>query len=225
MGQGLAVGWPRAVWAAVAAGCCDTLLIVVGAAGVSGLLVGFPALRGVLLLGGAAFLGYLGVQSWWNTVGADRLQAGEVLSPGRIIRRTIAVSLLNPHAILDTVGVIGAAIAAQPSGSRTLFASGAVTATSDYDAVRETDTVLITLPTPLTRNREPDLSIVLGATRDLAVGAPSSRPAPVRPDASPAPALATREATPERGTRVGGGQPDVSRRPGQPNPRGARGGG
>ncbi len=48
-----------------------------------------------------------------------------------------------------------------------LVATGAVTATADYDAVRETDTVLITLPTPLTRNREPDLSIVLGATRDL----------------------------------------------------------
>jgi L-lysine exporter family protein LysE/ArgO len=128
VGQGLAVGWPRAVWSAVAAGCCDTLLIVVGAAGVSGLLGGFPALRGALLLGGAAFLGYLGVQSWRNTVGAERLQAGEALAPGRVIRRTVAVSLLNPHAILDTVGVIGAAIAAQPPSSRTLFASGAVTA-------------------------------------------------------------------------------------------------
>ncbi|MFN8186368.1 MAG: nucleotide sugar dehydrogenase [Gaiellales bacterium] len=49
-----------------------------------------------------------------------------------------------------------------------LVASGTVSATTDYDAVRETDTVLITVPTPLTRNREPDLSIVLGAARELA---------------------------------------------------------
>jgi UDP-N-acetyl-D-glucosamine dehydrogenase len=49
-----------------------------------------------------------------------------------------------------------------------LVESGALTATTDYDAVRETDAILIALPTPLTRNREPDLSIVLGATRRLA---------------------------------------------------------
>jgi len=60
VGQGLAVGWPRAGWAVVAAGSCDTLLILAGAAGVSGLLTGIPALRGALLLGGAAFLTYLG---------------------------------------------------------------------------------------------------------------------------------------------------------------------
>ena len=49
-----------------------------------------------------------------------------------------------------------------------LVASGALRATQDYDAVRETDAILIALPTPLTKNREPDLSIVLGATRELA---------------------------------------------------------
>jgi L-lysine exporter family protein LysE/ArgO len=128
VGQGLAVGWPRAGWAVVAAACCDTLLIVVGAAGVSGLLAGFPAVRGVLLLGGVAFLGYLGVRSWRDATGAERLHAGAALRPGRVVRRTVAVSLLNPHAILDTVGVIGAAVAAQPSGSRALFAFGTVTA-------------------------------------------------------------------------------------------------
>ena len=127
-GQGLAAGWPRAGWAVIAAGCCDTLLILAGAAGVSGLLAGFPAVRGTLLLGGAAFLGYLGVQSWRNAAGTELLQGGEPLGPARVIRRTVAVSLLNPHAILDTVGVIGAAVAAQPNGSRALFAFGTVTA-------------------------------------------------------------------------------------------------
>jgi UDP-N-acetyl-D-glucosamine dehydrogenase len=49
-----------------------------------------------------------------------------------------------------------------------LIGAGSLAATTDYDAVRETDAILIALPTPLTRNREPDLSIVLGATHELA---------------------------------------------------------
>jgi UDP-N-acetyl-D-glucosamine dehydrogenase len=50
---------------------------------------------------------------------------------------------------------------------RPLVESGALTATTDYQVVRETDTIVIALPTPLTRNREPDLSILLGATDAL----------------------------------------------------------
>ena len=49
-----------------------------------------------------------------------------------------------------------------------LVDSGALSATTDYDAVRDTDVILIAVPTPLTRNREPDLSIVLAATREVA---------------------------------------------------------
>jgi UDP-N-acetyl-D-glucosamine dehydrogenase len=49
-----------------------------------------------------------------------------------------------------------------------LVDSGALAATTDYDAVGEADAILIALPTPLTRNREPDLSIVLGAAHELA---------------------------------------------------------
>ena len=41
-------------------------------------------------------------------------------------------------------------------------------ATTDYDVLRDTDAILIALPTPLSRQREPDLSIVLGATREIA---------------------------------------------------------
>jgi UDP-N-acetyl-D-glucosamine dehydrogenase len=41
-------------------------------------------------------------------------------------------------------------------------------ATLDYDELREADSILIALPTPLSAQREPDLSIVLDATRDIA---------------------------------------------------------
>jgi UDP-N-acetyl-D-glucosamine dehydrogenase len=50
---------------------------------------------------------------------------------------------------------------------RPLVEAGTLAATTDYDAARETDSVVIALPTPLSVNREPDLSIVLGAVREL----------------------------------------------------------
>ncbi|MDQ2910608.1 MAG: nucleotide sugar dehydrogenase [Actinomycetota bacterium] len=45
---------------------------------------------------------------------------------------------------------------------------GRLSATTDYDALRETDAILIALPTPLSHQREPDLSIVLRAAADIA---------------------------------------------------------
>jgi UDP-N-acetyl-D-glucosamine dehydrogenase len=49
-----------------------------------------------------------------------------------------------------------------------LVAAGTLSATTDYDAAREAEAVVIALPTPLSANRQPDLSIVLGAARELA---------------------------------------------------------
>ena len=43
-----------------------------------------------------------------------------------------------------------------------------LTATTDYDLLREVETVIIALPTPLSKQREPDLTIVLSATREVA---------------------------------------------------------
>src|SRR6266516_4752593 len=41
-------------------------------------------------------------------------------------------------------------------------------ATTDYDAVAETDAILVALPTPLSKQREPDLSIVVSAVEGIA---------------------------------------------------------
>ena len=41
-------------------------------------------------------------------------------------------------------------------------------ATTDYDELREADAILIALPTPLSKQREPDLSIVNAATEEIA---------------------------------------------------------
>ena len=49
-----------------------------------------------------------------------------------------------------------------------LVEAGRLKATLDYDELHEADSILIALPTPLSDQREPDLSIVLDATRDIA---------------------------------------------------------
>jgi UDP-N-acetyl-D-glucosamine dehydrogenase len=49
-----------------------------------------------------------------------------------------------------------------------LVESGALSATTDYDAVAEAAAIVVALPTPLSANREPDLSIVLGAVAEIA---------------------------------------------------------
>jgi UDP-N-acetyl-D-glucosamine dehydrogenase len=51
---------------------------------------------------------------------------------------------------------------------RALVDSGAIDITSDYDALKEAGAILIALQTPLSAQREPDLSIVVGAVADIA---------------------------------------------------------
>jgi len=46
--------------------------------------------------------------------------------------------------------------------------AGRISATLDYEVVRDADAILVALATPLTKQREPDLSIVLDAARRVA---------------------------------------------------------
>jgi UDP-N-acetyl-D-glucosamine dehydrogenase len=60
-------------------------------------------------------------------------------------------------------------IADVPSeGLRALVESGSIEVTSDYDTLKEAQAILIALQTPLSPQREPDLTIVLGAVEDIA---------------------------------------------------------
>ncbi len=49
-----------------------------------------------------------------------------------------------------------------------LVAEGRLRATTDYDVIGASDAILIALPTPLSKQREPDLSIVKGAAAEIA---------------------------------------------------------
>ncbi|MGH9138645.1 MAG: LysE/ArgO family amino acid transporter [Acidimicrobiales bacterium] len=128
LNHGLQHRLPRSLWAAGAAATADTLLIVLGAAGASALVTEVPALRSTMVLVGVVFLLVL---SWHSLRGdADAVDDGRSapLRPRRTVAQGFGVSLLNPHAILDTVGVIGGAIAAQPVAARSPFAGGTIAA-------------------------------------------------------------------------------------------------
>jgi UDP-N-acetyl-D-glucosamine dehydrogenase len=55
-----------------------------------------------------------------------------------------------------------------PSASLARLIENGLTATTDYDRLRDADAILIALPTPLSKQREPDLSIVEHATAEIA---------------------------------------------------------
>ena len=50
-----------------------------------------------------------------------------------------------------------------------LVEGGQIRATTDYNEIRRADAILIALPTPLSKQREPDLSIVIGAAEQISV--------------------------------------------------------
>ena len=51
---------------------------------------------------------------------------------------------------------------------KALVDAGRVSATTDYDAMKDVDAILIALPTPLSAHREPDLTIVESAVAEIA---------------------------------------------------------
>jgi L-lysine exporter family protein LysE/ArgO len=91
----------------VTASICDTLLIVLAVSGVSLLILHFIWMKTVLVVLGALFLLYMGFMSWR----AKPPQPSEDVPVNRNTRKligyTLLISILNPHAILDTIGVIG----------------------------------------------------------------------------------------------------------------------
>ncbi len=131
-------GWRRGVIAALTAAVCDTLLIALGATSVAAIFARYPLLRLALLALGIMFLLILGIGSL-RTASEEAVRQGDAVTADqqatppapalpRLVLMGIGCSWGNPHAILDTVAVLGAAIAAQAATARLPFAAGAVTA-------------------------------------------------------------------------------------------------
>jgi L-lysine exporter family protein LysE/ArgO len=85
---------------------CDALLIICSVLGVSVIVLAIPWLKTTMLVIGFCFLTYMGWVTWRHK--PTKLQEGKKpLSAKKQMIFSASVSLLNPHALLDTIGVIG----------------------------------------------------------------------------------------------------------------------
>lgn len=95
----------RALPASVTAAICDTLLILLAVFGLSLIVLQFEWLRITLMAIGIVFLLYMGYSIWRSN--PANTENSEAFPIKKQILFALSVSLLNPHAILDTIGVIG----------------------------------------------------------------------------------------------------------------------
>jgi len=95
----------RALPAAVTAALCDTFLILLAVFGLSTIVLQFEWLRLSLMIAGILFLLYMGYVIWMSEPTAS--ETNKALPIRQQVIFALSVSLLNPHALLDIVGVIG----------------------------------------------------------------------------------------------------------------------
>ncbi|MEB7658463.1 LysE/ArgO family amino acid transporter [Mammaliicoccus vitulinus] len=103
----------------ITAGMCDTFLIVLAILGVSLILMSLPILQMVIYIIGLIFLIYM-AWSLWNEK-PNNLKNYDSMSAKKQIGFALSVSLLNPHAIMDTIGVIGTSASVYTGTDKLLF--------------------------------------------------------------------------------------------------------
>lgn len=108
--------------AVITASLCDTLLIVLAVLGVSVLVLENEWLKIILLSVGIGFLLYMGFITWRSRPNVDTNNGIGAISAKKQIIFAMSVSLLNPHAILDTIGVIGTSALSYEGLNKVLFA-------------------------------------------------------------------------------------------------------
>ena len=91
----------------ITAAICDTLLIILAVMGVSVVVLGSFWLKTLLLGAGFLFLIYMAWTTWNSKPGINGQETAHRFTPTKQIVFAASVSLLNPHAIMDTIGVIG----------------------------------------------------------------------------------------------------------------------
>ncbi len=110
--------------AAVTAALCDTLLILLAVFGLSVIVLQFEWLRIALMCVGIVFLLYMGYSIWRSNPTTS--EKSEALPVKKQILFALSVSLLNPHAILDTIGVIGTSALKYNGTEQVLFTAACV---------------------------------------------------------------------------------------------------
>lgn len=107
------------------ASVCDTILIAASVLGVSVLLLASPVSGFILMGGGTLFLLYMGWVTWKSRPSTDR-ERSERFPAKRQITFGLFISLFNPHAILDTVGVIGTSSLAYEGWDKGAFGASCI---------------------------------------------------------------------------------------------------
>jgi L-lysine exporter family protein LysE/ArgO len=116
----------RALPVILTAAICDTFLIILAVLGVSIIVFSFAWLKAIIFIIGVLFLIYMGWTVWksggQSTVNDDQ----SYLSAKTQVLFAMSVSLLNPHAILDTIGVIGTSSLVYNGYEKWLFTSACI---------------------------------------------------------------------------------------------------
>ncbi|QDR82133.1 LysE/ArgO family amino acid transporter [Sporomusa termitida] len=117
----------QALPAVLTAGACDTLLILAAVLGVSLVILSFAWLKLTLIGAGIVFLAYMGWVSWRSKPDDNQVAGNAGLPPARQVMFAASVSLLNPHAILDTIGVIGTSSLNYTGNDKVVFTAACIT--------------------------------------------------------------------------------------------------
>ena len=110
----------------------DAVLMAAGVWGMARALASVPGLARALALAGAAFLAAYGANALWRARQAAQGLAEHGVRPtaggAAVLAQAAAFTLLNPHAYLDTVVLVGSVGAQQPRALQPWFVAGASTA-------------------------------------------------------------------------------------------------
>lgn len=110
----------RALPAVLTAALGDTVLILLAVLGVSVLILSWAWLKIAIFAAGAVFMIYIG---WtiWRDASAPASAEASGLPAKKQVGFALSVTFLNPHAILDTVGVIGTSSMGYTGGAKWAF--------------------------------------------------------------------------------------------------------
>jgi L-lysine exporter family protein LysE/ArgO len=110
----------------VTSGICDTLLVLLAVLGVSVLVFSFAWMKITLVAAGFVFLIYMGVVTWRSKAPAASSTALEPIRLAKTVSFTVMISLLNPHAILDTIGIVGVSSLSYQGYAKVAFTAACV---------------------------------------------------------------------------------------------------
>jgi L-lysine exporter family protein LysE/ArgO len=111
----------KALPAVLTASISDSLMIIVAVLGISVIVYSFVWLKTLILLIGILFLLYMAWTLWKTEPQPLGYDENTGMSGKKQIIFAASVSLLNPHAILDIVGVIGTSSLNYESNEKLIF--------------------------------------------------------------------------------------------------------